>query len=88
MMDAVTQYAEDVLAGRIVAGHYVKLAVSDISKTWIGKVQKNFPYIFEEELAERVYYFFGFCEHTKGEPGGTALELDDFQKFIIGSVFS
>lgn len=42
MMDAVTQYAEDVLAGRIVAGHYVKLAVSDISKTWIGKVQKNF----------------------------------------------
>jgi len=87
MSDKVTKYAEDVLAGRIVAGHYVKLACERHFKDLDRQGTEDFPYIYEEELVERVYYFFSFCKHTKGELAGTALELDDFQKFIIGSVF-
>lgn len=87
----VTRYAADVIAGRIVAGKYVILAC----KRHMGDLERQgtdeFPYVFDEEKANKVFRFAEkYCRHIedgltvkKGDP----IILDDFLQFIIGSVF-
>lgn len=86
-MDAVTKYAQDVLSGEIVAGKWVRLACERHLKDMERQGTDDFPYVFDEERAKRVFVFFSFCKHTKGKLSGTPIYLDDFQLFIIGSIF-
>lgn len=86
-----TQYALDVVEGRITAGKYVRLAckrhLNDLEKQGTEK----FPYVFDEEKANSVFDFAEkHCKHIedgltvkKGDP----VVLDDFLQFIVGSVF-
>ncbi|MED4586663.1 terminase large subunit [Brevibacillus choshinensis] len=86
-MDAVTQYANDVLNGIEVAGGYVRKACERHLRDLERQGTDEFPYVFDEKLAEKVHRFFRFCSHTKGELAGQPIALDPFQKFILGSVF-
>ncbi len=90
-MHPVTRYAADVIAGSIIAGKYVTLAC----KRHMGDLERQgtdeFPYVFDEEKANKVFRFAEkYCRHIedgltvkKGDP----IILDDFLQFIIGSVF-
>lgn len=86
-MDSVTQYATDVVEGRIVAGKWVRLAAErhlhDLEKA--GTYE--FPYVFDPARAELVFAFFRFCRHVKGPLAGQPIELEPWQRFIIGSIF-
>lgn len=84
--DPTTAYAEDVVAGRIVAGPHVRDAckrhLRDLSEgEWRGIV-------WDAEAAER---FFDFCRVvlrlSEGQFDGIPFDLEPSQKFICGSLF-
>lgn len=85
--DAVTQYAEDVIAGRVVTGKLVRLACERHLRDLARQGAPDFPYVFDPARAERVFAFYGFCRHVKGKLAGNPIILDPWQKFILGSIF-
>lgn len=86
-MDPVTQYARDVVEGRVVAGRWVRLAAERHLRDLERAGTSDFPYVFDPRKAERVFAFFRFCRHVKGPLAGQPIELMPWQKFVVGSVF-
>jgi phage terminase large subunit-like protein len=81
--DAVTQYALDVLAGRIVAGKHVRLACErHISDLATGHER---GLAWDAKEAERSIDFYHLLHHYKGRED--LIVLDPWQKFIVGSAF-
>ncbi|MHC1739734.1 MAG: terminase large subunit [Anaerolineaceae bacterium] len=82
-----TQYALDVVEGRVVTGHLELLAC----KRHLGDLERQgtdgFPWVFDENKANAVYEFFGYCHHIEGRLAGQAIELTPHQKFVEGSIF-
>lgn len=89
-VEAATQYARDVVAGRIIACKWVRLACSrhlDDLARWDGDASA--PYYFDPAAAERVINFVELMPHVKGEWARerSTLELQPWQKFIWCTVF-
>lgn len=81
--DAVTRYALDVLAGRIIAGKYVHLACErHISDLATGH-ERGLTWDVKE--AERSIAFYHLLHHYKGRED--LIVLDPWQQFIVGSAF-
>ena len=77
------QYADDVLAGKVVACKWTKLAcqrfIDDLSSE---------DYIFDRSAAERPLNFFpDFVRHVKGKLAGQPYILSDWESFIIINIF-
>lgn len=97
--EIATQYAHDVVEGRIVACKWVKLAakrhLNDLALSAIG----NWQYVFNPELvdaqskkyfpAERVCRFAELMPHIKGDWAARSqrIDLEPWQVFILASVF-
>ena len=86
LTDPVSQYALDVVSGKIIAGPYVRAACSrHINDLKNGPKRGLF---FDVEAAER---FFRFCREvlrlSEGQFDGRPFELHPSQKFICGSMF-
>ncbi len=83
VLSPVTEYADRVVGGDIVAGKLVRLAcarhIADLERTDIR---------FDEEAAQFAIDFFErlLCL-TEGEFAGKPFLLQPFQKFIVGSLF-
>lgn len=87
----VTQYALDVVAGRIVAGTLVKKAcerhLADLSSGAARGLR------FDEAAATKAIQFFALLRHYKGDLGkedngrGAFVILEAWQQFIVGSAF-
>lgn len=86
MTDRTTQYAVEVLAGKIAAGKTVKQAcerhINDIKRS---KDDPTFKYYFDEEQAEDIINFAETLTIAEGEEE-TAVTLYPFQCFILGSL--
>ena len=86
---AALKYAQDVIAGRVPAGGYVRKAaqrhLDDIAKA--GK--KPYPYRFDDAAAEKVCKFIELLPHTKGKwaAGGQTIKLQPWQQFILVVLF-
>lgn len=85
MQDRATQYARDVLAGKIVAGELVKAAC----KRHLDDIEKSkaapYRYCFSVEESERILNFAETLTIAEGtEP--KKVELYPFQCFILGSL--
>lgn len=83
------QYAKDVVAKRIPACKWVRLACKrhlDDLKRWKGK---GAPFYFSEEAGERVCKFIELLPHVKGEWArrGETLKLQPWQKFVLVVAF-
>jgi phage terminase large subunit-like protein len=84
--DPVTAYAEDVVAGRIVAGPHVR----DACARHLNDLKTGHDRGLEWDIdaADR---FFRFCRNvlrlSEGQFDGKPLELEPSQKFICGSLF-
>lgn len=80
------QYAEDVCAGRIIAGKYVRLAcrrfLDDLKRT-------DWPYYFDAAAANRACDFMQLMPHTKGRWAAqkNRLEFQPWQCFIEANLF-
>lgn len=79
-----TQYAADVVAGKIVACRYVRLAcerhLRDLKRT-DGKVW------FDQAAAERFFRFTAHLKHYKGDYKGKPIILLPWQRFVFGSLY-
>lgn len=85
MQDRTTQYAADVLAGKIVAGELVKLSckrhMEDIKKAEAAP----YKYYFDVEQAERIIDFAETLVIAEGEEEQN-VECYEFQCFILGNL--
>jgi len=81
--DAVTQYALDILAGRIVSCVLTRKAcerhVSDLATGHERGLR------FDVKAAEKAIAFFGLLHHYKGRDD--LIVLDPWQQFVVGSAF-
>lgn len=84
---AALKYAQAVVAGIIPACKWVRLAAQrhlddlDLSR------RKSFPFRFDKHKAHQVCWFIENLQHTKGKWAGKPLELSDWQKFAVCSIF-
>lgn len=84
-MNPVTEYAQKVVDGDIVAG---KLVIAACQRHLNDLARTDFKWHFDEERAQRWIKFFPtFIKHYKGACAGKPFHLDLWQKFIFGSIF-
>ena len=81
--DPVTEYAEQVVAGGIVAGKLVKLACARHLRDLVDGPKRGLKW--EPRLSERVFQFFRCLRFADGTQA--PFELTPHQKFIAGALF-
>ena len=80
-LESACQYADDVLAAKVVACKWVRQAC----KRFLSDLEK---YTFDAERAQRVLDFFpDFIRHVKGKLAGQPYELSDWEAFILINLF-
>jgi len=86
-IDGIDRYCRQVMSGETPVCRYLKQAVDRHYRDLNNQKSKKFPFYFSPEMAE---HFFTFCEslkHYNGDWAGKPLLLEDWQKFIYGSIF-
>src|SRR5690625_2516819 len=83
MEDRVTQYAENIVSGKTLAGKPViataKRQLKDLEKS----ESDGFEYYFDVDKASRIIKFIEMLPNTTT---GDAMQLAPFQAFIVGSI--
>lgn len=78
------EYISDILSGKITACKNIKLAV----KRHVDDLKKeNFPYYFDDEIAQMAIDFFGEQVHTKGKLARQRLIVQPWQQWIIAQLY-
>lgn len=86
MRSAVLDYAEQVLAGKVVAGRLVKLACARHKRDLQTGSERGLW--FDDEAADRALRFFPtVLRLADGAFAGKPFILHPFQQFLIGSLF-
>lgn len=82
-------YAQDVLASRIPACYFVKLACQRFIDDLSRQGDDDFPFIFDEAKANRACKFMELLPHVKGKWASQKklLELEAWQCFIECNIF-
>ena len=78
-------YIDRVMSGARVAGRYERLAVERHLRDLRYATEKMM--YFDEKEAKKAMAFFALLKHYKGEWAGRELELEDWQCFIVWSLF-
>lgn len=92
--NAIDAYARKVVAGRVLAGKYHRLACARHLRDRARAGTPGFPYRFDYAHAERFFRFAAQLKHYKGEwgpsPGHPAehIRLQPHQLFRLGSLFA
>ena len=87
-MHAWDSYADKVLAGDIVVGKYVRLAVQRYKDDLERQSTEDFPYYFDEKKAMGATGFFpAALRHSIGEHAGQPFTLEEWQSFAIANIF-
>nr|DAV88454.1 MAG TPA: Large Terminase [Caudoviricetes sp.] len=76
------QYAEDVLSGKIVTGHYIKLAAERFFR-----LMYDGRYEFREDKVEQVCGFISIIHHYTGKHAGKPFVLEAWQEWIVASMY-
>lgn len=80
-LEDIKQYARSCLAGEIPSGQKHKWAcqrfLDDLDK--IGTT--DFPYIWNEDNADKIVKWFSLLKHSKGALAGKSIDLTMWQKF-------
>jgi phage terminase large subunit-like protein len=82
MAHPVHDYAEAVIENNVITGKYVKWAC----QRHLNDLERDDVY-FDEQSANRIITFYKLTPHVKGEWAGSPIELEDWQKFIVGCLF-
>lgn len=76
------QYAEDVLSGKIVTGHYIRLAVERFYR-----LMGDERYEFSEKKVDQVCEFISIIHHYTGKHAGKPFVLEAWQEWIVASMY-
>ena len=81
------QFVNDVISGEQLSNKFVINAVqrhlSDMEKS----KSEEYPYVFDEDKADRVIKIIKRMRHTGGSFAGKQFDLQTFQAFIVASLF-
>lgn len=81
----VYSYCDDIIAGRIVAGKYARLAVErHLRDLDTGRERGLY---FSESAAEHILKFAPLCCHSKGKWAGQPIQLEPWQSFSLAVQF-
>lgn len=80
-------YIRKVLAGEIPACKFVKAACQRQLDDLAKQSDPTYPWIFDEERAERVCHFIELCPHIKGPLQNQLIRLEPWQCFSLATVF-
>lgn len=86
-MEQYQKYIDDVLSGKLLVCEHVRNAVLRQVKDLDRQSTPDFPYIFDEEEAQRWISFIGILRHTSGEWKGKLFQIQDFQAFRWAVIF-
>ena len=81
------QYALEVVKRRRKAGKAEFAACKRHLDDLLRQGTDDFPWVFDEVKADKIYSWFGYCKHVEGPLAGTPIELLPFQKFDLGCIF-
>lgn len=84
-MKVWTKYAQDVIAGRIVACRWVRHACERHMTDLRDGPKRGLR--FDEDAAQHVIDFFAWLKHSKGEWAGQTVTLEAWQQFVLAMVF-
>jgi len=87
-VNEIDRYAHKVVAGKIPAGRYQRLACERHVRDRMREATRAFPYRFEVARAERFFRFAEQLRHYKGEWAGRRIALEAHQRFRLGSLFA
>ena len=87
MVHPVTEYALEAVGGQRVVGQTECLACQRHLDDLTRQGSEDFPWVFDEARADRIYTWFSYCKHVEGPLAGTPIKLLPFQKFDLGSIF-
>ena len=87
-MHAIDAYAADVIAGRVPAGKYHRLACVRHQRDRARENTPAFPYVLDTATADRFYRFAQALKHYKGEWAGRLIKLEPYQLFRLGSILA
>lgn len=86
-VNMANQYARDVLNGKILTCKSIQLACQRHFNDLKMSLDKDYPYRFDRELAERACRFVQLLPHSSGDLAGQKLKLEPWQAFAFSSIF-
>lgn len=87
IVDELKKYSEDVVSGKIIACQKHRWACSRFLSD-LGRVgSADFPYIFDNERADRFFRWTRLFQHRKGVLSGKKIALAPIQRFVFGNVY-
>lgn len=86
-VNKANKYARDVIAGRILACEFVRLACKRHLDELKREKNANFIYRFDREAGEKICKFAELFPHVKGKWAGTKIQLQPWQCFILAVPF-
>lgn len=86
-VDKAKRYITKVLDGKIPACRWVKFACLRQKQDLERKKNSKFPYHFDRKKANRPCKFIECLCHVKGPKAGECIHLEDWQCFIITTIF-
>lgn len=87
LTDKLIKYSNDVLSGEIVACRKHKWAVRRFLNDLEKQGTEKFPYIFDEDRANRFLDWMRQFKHRKGILAGQFIEPDIIQQFVFGNIY-
>ena len=86
-VDKAKRYITKVLDGKIPACRWVKFACLRQKQDLERKKSSKFPYHFDRKRADKPCKFIECLCHVKGPKAGECIHLEDWQCFIITTIF-
>lgn len=74
-LEEIMEYAQACISGKIPAGTKHIWACQRLLRDVERIGQDDFPYIWDEERAEKIVTWFSLLRHSKGELAGTPIHL-------------
>ena len=82
------RYIQRVENHDIVVGKYIRLQVERHKRDLEKQSTEDFPYYFDEKIAEGICKFFpAALKHSIGEHAGQRFEIEEWQAFFLANLF-
>ena len=79
--EEIIRYCEECISGAIPSGKKHVWACKRFLRDLERVGTPDFPYIWDEQRADRIVKWFSLLKHSKGALAGTPIELTAWQKF-------
>jgi len=86
-LEELIKYSNDIISSEIVACKKHKWACERFLRDLKKVGTKGFPWIFEEERAERYFDWMRLFKHRKGPLAGKFKEPVIYEKFVYGNIY-